>query len=171
MGVVGGIYVTTFENGDTVLVYTDNSSHNEIKKRLTWKTIVDCCSGFMIFIIFGMYSLRYLGIQDRFIGDYLWSNGHYLFNFIFTSMTIGLCLDGTRSVTSKFLNTKILRTIGNSSFQLYLLQFPILAYMKIAESHRAMSGSLVTPFCILLPLLVAPVVRIFYDEPFQRFLS
>ena len=163
--------MTTFDNRDTGLIYNDNGSHHEIKKRLTWKTIVDCGSGFMILIIFGMYSLRYLGIQDRFIGDYLWSNGHYLFNFIFTSMTIGLCLDGSRSVTSKVLNTKILRTIGNSSFQLYLLQFPILAYLKIAESHRAMSGSLVTPFCILLPMLVAPVVRMFYDEPFQRFLS
>ena len=165
--------MTTFENGDTGLVYNDNGSHHEIKKRLTWKTIVDCCSGFMILIIFGMYSLRYLGMQQPFgnYGDYLWSNNHYLFNFIFTSMTIGLCLDGSRSVTSKVLNTKILRTIGNSSFQLYLLQFPILAYLKKAESHRAMSGSLVTLFCILLPILVAPVVRIFYDEPFQRLLS
>ena len=102
-------------------------------------------------------------------------------------MIVGLCLDGGRSLFSKFYKTRIMQFLGRISMSLYLVHEPIIYYINwfLYGSVKWVEGNgdnLVKPDYVKMPIHFVPVhicislllgtfLTLCIEEPARKFLT
>ena len=89
---------------------------------------------------------------------------------------VGLCLDGGKSVTSRFFNTKVMQFLGRFSMSLYLIHVPTMEWIKLCIygpffvplPAYAMLPTWSIPIEVILSLSLAIPLTIFIEEPANR---
>ena len=198
MGMFGGVYVYRVRNKETCCNKDDNKAvilpltipsvpccpakidgtnndHEQI-----WKRRVEWCTVFYVLIISGLmcakYYQKYLGGFNNWYMKNLLNGmglGETIFQYallpLLVTMTIGLCLDGNRSFTSKITRLQIFRCVGRMSFQLFVIQNSIFSSLIVYRS--AIPPHLFNTVFLVLPPLLAHVIRKSFDEPIQELLK
>ena len=103
-------------------------------------------------------------------------------------MIVGLCLDGGKSLFSKFYKTRIMQFLGRISMSLYLVHEPIIYYINwcyygsVNKWVENEDGNLVKPDNIKMPTQFVPVhicisllagifLTLCIEEPARKFLT
>ena len=103
------------------------------------------------------------------------------------SIIIGLCMDGGKSLVSRFLRTKMMQFLGRISLSLYLLHWPLMGYVLLAingpqtfktsaEIWAAYgSGKLIVPLGTpLILIIISPIICFiatkYFEEPISKIL-
>ena len=93
---------------------------------------------------------------------------------------IGLCLDGGRSMVTKFFNTKTMQFFGRISMSLYLVHEPIIFYIRFFfygvwhwEDNEGSPNSptWTIPIHIIISLIFASLITLFIEEPARKLLK
>ena len=93
---------------------------------------------------------------------------------------VGLCLDGGRSIVTKFFNTKTMQFFGRISMSLYLVHEPIIFYIRFffygvwhwkdgQGSPDAPSWTI--PIHVIISLIFATFITLFIEEPARKLLK
>ena len=140
--------------------------------------------------IFGLITKTRLNkwVAEFFQQDSFWGEGLQLFAVhLQLTIVIGLCMDDGKSLTSRFLRTKVMQFLGRISLSLYLthesiFRFVILAingpreYETEAEIWEAYeSRDLIEPPGFpLIGIITAPIVAFivtnYFEEPISKIL-
>ena len=127
-------------------------------------------------------------VEFFFKGDDFW--GTYLQIFavhIQLTIIVGLCMDAGKSLTSRFLRTKMMQFLGRISLSLYLLHWSLMGYVILAingpqeyeteaEIWEAYSSQKLTvPFgspmiLIIISPIVCFIVTKYFEEPVTKIL-
>ena len=115
------------------------------------------------------------------VADYLRSDFDVLIiqlTAVYTELMIivGLCLDGGKSVTSRFFNTKVMQFLGRFSMSLYLIHVPTMEWIKLCIygpffeplPAYAVLPTWSIPIEVILSLSLAIPLTIFIEEPANR---
>lgn len=86
---------------------------------------------------------------------------------VFFLIIAGLAID--RSILSKFLGNKIFVLLGNASFGIYLLQWPVYICMGAILGMEQLSGMYFYLYVLSL-VLFSVIVYIAYEEKMKRFM-
>ena len=93
---------------------------------------------------------------------------------------VGLCLDGGRSVATKFFNTKTMQFFGRISMSLYLVHEPIIFYIRFLfygvwlwkdNQGSPNAPTWTIPIHIIVSLLFATLITLFIEEPARKLLK
>lgn len=103
------------------------------------------------------------------------------------TVIIGLCMDEGKSMTSRFLRSKVLQFLGRISLSLYLTHWPIMGYVSLAingqkacENDTNVQELLIESWnsCAALPLwspiltmIIAPIIAFLVTKYFEEPLS
>ena len=97
---------------------------------------------------------------------------------VFTQLMIivGLCLDGGKSFTARFLNTRVMQFLGRISMALYLVHMPIMDWVNICiygvffepKPEYARSPLWSTPIQIIISLILASGLTTLLEEPGKK---
>ena len=92
---------------------------------------------------------------------------------------VGLCLDGGKSHTSRFLKTRVMQFLGRISMALYLIHEPILFWINFCTygkvdwpddkkpSHVKLPLWAI-PIHVLISLIFATILTFYLEEPLRR---
>lgn len=100
---------------------------------------------------------------------------------------VGLCMDGGKSIASRFLRTKMMQFLGRISLSLYLLHWPLMGFVLLAfngpqnfgtsaEIWAAyFSGKINVPFgAPAIHIIISPIVCFiatkYFEEPIAKIL-
>ena len=111
--------------------------------------------------------------------------GQLVFVQVQLMMIVGLCLDGGRSWTGKFYNTKIMQFLGRISMSLYLVHEPIIYYINLVDyggpivdqwkDGKQPDGYSMVPWAIpihiIISILAGTVLTLFIEEPARKYLK
>ena len=97
---------------------------------------------------------------------------------VFTQLMIivGLCLDGGKSFTARFLNTTVMQFLGRISMALYLVHMPVMDWVNICiygvffgpRPYYAELPLWSTPIQIIVSLILAAGLTILLEEPGKK---
>ena len=127
-------------------------------------------------------------VEFFFKGDDFW--GTYLQIFavhLQLTIVVGLCMDDGKSLTSRFLRTKVMQFLGRISLSLYLLHWALMGYVLLAVNgpqHYETEGEiwaayfsqkLIVPFgapmiLIIISPIVCFIVTKYFEEPVSKIL-
>ena len=134
----------------------------------------------------------YLGLNVKnviFQDGWFGTAGQLLFVQIQLMMIVGLCLDGGRSLFSKFYKTRIMQFLGRISMSLYLVHEPIIYYINwvyfgsvkwlkdedsptnFAKPDYVKMPTQYVPVHICISLLAGIFLTLCIEEPARKFLT
>ena len=99
------------------------------------------------------------------------------------SIIMGLCMDGSKSLTSKILRTRLMQLLGKISFTLYLTHWPVIDYIILAFNGKqeyidgmSETNNIYIPIygsiiALILAPFVAYVIRNIYEKPLAKLLT
>ena len=114
------------------------------------------------------------------------------FLLVHTQFTIitGLCMDEGKSITSRFLRSKVLQFLGRISLSLYLTHWPIMGYVSLAINGKKTCendskgllfdswnscAELETVWSPILTMIIAPIIAFlitkYFEEPLANILK
>ena len=96
---------------------------------------------------------------------------YYALHHCFVMMSIGICLGGNASCTSKVFGMRLLRFIGKMSFHLYVIHPPLLEFLRLSISQHLISTEFKALLLALVPMLAGHVMRKAKDESIQLLLK
>ena len=93
-------------------------------------------------------------------------------------VTVGLCMDGGRSLTARFFNTRVMQYLGRISMALYLMHENMVFWINLCyygpighNDHKPEGMKLPVwgiPIAIILSLAFATMLTIFLEEPARK---
>lgn len=108
-------------------------------------------------------------------------NGHAMqFTACYMQLMIivGLCLDGTKSLTGRFFNTKVMQFLGRISMSLYLVHIPLMKWIEFlihgtvewseGKQEDIEFPAWALPVHVAISVAFAVLITIFFEEPARK---